>query len=147
MIIIFCLSISLDCRHCPVQAGCRISFFFFAAPRGQLSKERRFVLISLEHGVIFELYTKLLSFSSTQDSEIAGFAFEQIQIFKAFAKPLPISTLILSPFGCVKFTCKTEADVQWIHFITGHNTFLYGSVNGPKLLGKRKQKLYISKGV
>ena len=32
-------------------------------------------------------------------------------------------------------------------YITGHNTFLYGSVNGPKLLGKRKQKLKASKKV
>ena len=60
-----------------------------------------------------ELYLSftLLSFSSTQGSKIAGFSFEQIRVFKAFATPAPITTLILSPFGCVKFTCKTEADV------------------------------------
>ena len=69
-------------------------------------------IFSLEHGVILiELYTKLSSFSSTQGSEIDGCAFEQIQSFKASATPAPITTLILSPFGCVKFTCKTEADV------------------------------------
>ena len=69
-------------------------------------------IFSLEHGVILiELYTKLSSFSSTQGSEIDGCAFEQIQSLKASATPAPITTLILSPFGCVKFTCKTEADV------------------------------------
>ena len=58
-------------------------------------------LFSLEHGVIFEFYTKLLRFPSTQGSEIEGFAFEQIQGFKAPETPAPITTLILSPFGCV----------------------------------------------
>ena len=66
----------------------------------------------LEHGVIFELYTKLLSFLSTQGSEMDGFAFEQIQGFQASATPAPITTLILSPFGFAKFTCKTEADIS-----------------------------------
>ena len=104
-------------------------------------------MVVVEHKVIFKLYTKLLSFSSIQGSEIDVFAFEHIQGFKASAKPAPITTLILSPSGCVKFTCKIESEVWYIHFITGHNTFIFGSVNGPKLLGKRKQKLYISKGV
>ena len=58
--------------------------------------------------MIFELYTK---FSSTQGSGIDGFAFEQIQNFKASATPAAITILMLSPFGCLKFTCKTEADV------------------------------------
>ena len=75
------------------------------------------------------------SFLSTQGSEID--AFKQIQGFQASATPAPITTLILSPFGRVKFTCKTEADIRKLHFITGHNTFLYGSVNGPKLLEKK----------
>ena len=75
------------------------------------------------------------------------FAFEHIQGLKASATPAPKTSLKLSgPFWCVKFTCNTEDDIRQIHFITGgHNTFLYGSVNGPIKPGKRKQKLYISK--
>ena len=68
--------------------------------------------LALEHGVIFEPYPKLLSFLSTHGSEMDGFAFEQIQGFKASATPAPITTLILSPFWFVKFTNKTEADVS-----------------------------------
>ena len=75
-----------------------------------------------------------------------GFAFEQIQGMKASATPATKTSLILSPLGCVKFTCKTETYVSQIQFITGGSyTFLYGSVKGPIKLGKRKQKLYISK--
>ena len=70
-----------------------------------VSEVKKGDLFSLEHGVIFELYTKLSSFSSTRGSEIDGCsAFEQIQSFKASATSAPITTLILSPFGCVKFT-------------------------------------------
>ena len=77
-----------------------------------LTKVKKEDLFNLEHGVILELCIKLLSFSSTQGSEMDGFAFEQIQSLKASATPAPKSSLILSPFGCVKFTCKTEADVS-----------------------------------
>ena len=66
-----------------------------------VSEVKKGDLFSLEHGVIFEFYTKLLRFPSTQGSEIEGFAFEQIQGFKAPETPAPITTLILSPFGCV----------------------------------------------
>ena len=69
-------------------------------------------LFNLERGVLFELYTKLLSFSSTQGSEIDGFAFEHVQGMKASATPAPKTSLIRSPLGCVKFTCKTEAYVS-----------------------------------
>ena len=67
-----------------------------------------------------------------------GFAFEHIQGLKASATPALKTSLVLSPFWCVKFTCKTEDDIRQIHFITGgHNTFLYGSVNGPIKLTRR----------
>ena len=62
------------------------------------------------------------SFSFSQGSGID--AFEQIQGFQASATPAPITTLILSPFGRVKFTCTTEADIRKLHFITGHNTLI-----------------------
>ena len=63
--------------------------------------------------VIFELYTKLLSFSSTQGSEMDRFAFEHIQGLKASATPAPKTSLKLSgPFWCVKFTCNTEDDIR-----------------------------------
>ena len=59
-----------------------------------------------------KLYRATLSFSSTQGSEMDGFAFEQIQGMKASATPAPKTSLILSSLGCVKFTCKTEAYVS-----------------------------------
>ena len=99
-----------DCHRCRVQAKCRIYFYFCQST--SLANWKKRDLFNLELRVLFELYTKSLSFSSTQGSEMDGFAFEQIQGMKASAKPAPKTFLILSSLGCVKFTCKTEAYVS-----------------------------------
>ena len=78
-------------------------------------------LFSLEHGVIFEFYTKLLRFPSTQGSEIEGFAFKQIQDFKAPETPAPITTLILSLF----WVCDVRQKLVLGRYISLLDTVLF----------------------
>ena len=59
------------------------------------------------------LYTWTGLFSEFYGSEMDGFALEQIKGLKASTTPATKTSLILSPFGCVQFTCKTDqADVR-----------------------------------
>ena len=81
-----------DSHRCRVQASCRIYFYFCQST--SLANWKKRDLFNLELGILFELYTKSLSFSSTQGSEIDGFALEQIQGMKASAKPAPKTFLI-----------------------------------------------------
>ena len=71
-----------------------VAFIFILSKHVLLTKVKKEDLFNLEHRVIFELCIKLLSFSSTQGSEMDGFAFEQIQGMKASAKPAPKTFLI-----------------------------------------------------